>query len=61
MQPHTIEALHGLKGSRVVGAGTLADSDVYAVASSGTVSVGEAGALTVRGLPPPILTLVACL
>ncbi len=55
VQPHTIEALHGLKGSRVVGAGTLSDSDVYAVASSGTVSIGAAGALTVRGLPPPIL------
>ncbi|MEI9940159.1 MAG: FIST C-terminal domain-containing protein [Pseudomonadota bacterium] len=56
VQPHTIEALHGLKGSRVVGAGTLSDSDVYAVASSGMVSVGAAGALTLRGLPPPILT-----
>jgi len=56
VQPHTIEALHGLKGTRVFGAGTLSDSDVYAVSSSGTVSVGAAGALTVRGLPLPILT-----
>jgi small ligand-binding sensory domain FIST len=55
VQPHTIEALHGLKGSRLLGAGTLSDSDVYSVASSGTVSMGAAGALTVRGLPPPIL------
>lgn len=55
VQPHTIEALHGLKGSRVIGAGTLSDSDVYAVQSSGTVSMGAAGALTVRGLPPPLL------
>ena len=55
VQPHTIEALHGLKGSRLLGAGTLSDSDVFAVASSGTVSMGAAGALTVRGLPPPIL------
>ncbi len=55
VQPHTIEALHGLKGTRVVGAGTLSDSDVYAISSSGVVSVGAAGALTVRGLPPPIL------
>ena len=55
VQPHTIEALHGLKGSRVLGAGTLSDSDVYAVASSGMVSMGAAGALTVRGLPLPIL------
>ena len=55
VQPHTIEALHGLKGSRVVGAGTLSESDVYAVASSGAVTVGAAGALTMRGLPLPIL------
>jgi len=61
VQPHTIEALHGLKGSRVLGAGTLSDSDVYAVSSSGVVSVGAAGALTVRGLPHPILaTSPAC-
>ena len=55
VQPHTIEALHGLKGSRVIGAGTLADSDVYAVESSGKVSMGAAGALTMRGLPAPLL------
>ena|SRR6185369_6060978 len=56
VQPHTIEALHGLKGSRVIGAGTLADSDVFAIDASGGVSMGAAGALTVRGLPAPILT-----
>jgi len=56
VQPHNIEALHGLKGSRVLGAGTLSDSDVYAVESSGNVSIGAAGALTIRGLPAPILT-----
>lgn len=56
VQPHDIEALHGLKGSRVLGAGTLSDSDVYAVESSGTVRSGAAGVLTVRGLPAPILT-----
>jgi small ligand-binding sensory domain FIST len=55
VQPHTIEALHGLKGSRVIGAGTLSDSDVYAIESSGKVSMGAAGALTVRGLPAPLL------
>jgi small ligand-binding sensory domain FIST len=55
VQPHTIEALHGLKAARVLGAGTLADSHVYAVASSGAVSRGAAGALTIRGLPRPIL------
>ena len=55
VQPQTIEALHGLKGSRVIGSGTLSDSDVYAVSSAGTVSLGAAGALTMRGLPPPIL------
>jgi small ligand-binding sensory domain FIST len=56
VQPHTIEALHGLKGSRVIGAGTLPDSDVYAIDNAGSVSMGAAGALTVRGLPAPILT-----
>src|SRR4051812_48739549 len=61
VQPHSIEALHGLKGSRVLGAGTLPDSDVYAVDSSGSVSSGAAGALTVRGLPAPIVgTSPAC-
>ena len=55
VQPHSIEALHGLKSSRVIGAGTLPDSDVYAVAASGAVSRGAGGALTLRGLPLPIL------
>jgi small ligand-binding sensory domain FIST len=54
VQPHSVEALHGLKASRVIGAGTLPDSDVYAVAASGSVSRGAGGALTVRGLPLPI-------
>ena len=56
VQPHSIEALHGLKGSRVIGAGTLSDSDVFAIDSNGTVNTGAAGALTIRGLPAPILT-----
>ncbi|HET7544007.1 MAG TPA: FIST C-terminal domain-containing protein [Polyangiaceae bacterium] len=61
VQPHTIEALQGLKGTRVIGAGTLSESDVYAVHSSGNVSNGAAGALTVRGLPTPLLaTSPAC-
>jgi small ligand-binding sensory domain FIST len=55
VQPHTIEALHGLKAARVIGAGTLPDSNVYAVASTGAVSQGAGGALTIRGLPRPIL------
>ncbi len=55
VQPHTIEALHGLKACRVIGAGTLPDSDVFAVAASGALSRGAAGALTIRGLPQPIL------
>jgi len=61
VQPHTIEALQGLKGTRLIGAGTLSDSEVHAVASSGNVSSGAAGALTVRGLPTPLLaTSPAC-
>jgi small ligand-binding sensory domain FIST len=55
VQPHSIEALHGLKAARVLGAGTLADSDVYALASSGAVTRGAGGALTIRGMPRPIL------
>ena len=55
VQPHTIEALHGLKSACVLGAGTLADSNVYAIASSGVVSQGGAGALTIRGEPRPLL------
>jgi hypothetical protein len=54
VQPHSVEALHGLKASRVLGAGTLPDSDVFAVAASGAVSRGAGGALTLRGLPLPI-------
>ena len=61
VQPHTIEALHGLKGTRVIGAGTLADSDVFAVASTGAVSKGAGGALTLRGLPlPQVAASPAC-
>ena len=55
VQPHTIEALHGLKATRMVGAGTLSDSDVFAIASSGEVSRGAGGALTLRGLASPLL------
>ncbi len=55
VQPHTIEALHGLKATRILGAGTLADSTVYAVASSGVLSRGAAGALTIRGLARPVV------
>jgi small ligand-binding sensory domain FIST len=55
IQPHTVEALHGLKTTRVIGAGTLPDSQVYAVTTSGTVTQGAAGALTLRGLPQPVL------
>lgn len=55
IQPHTIEALHGLKATRVLGAGTLPDSNVYAVGGSGTLNQGAAGALTIRGLPRPII------
>lgn len=56
VQPHTIEALHGLKSSRVIGAATLSDSDVYAVGSDGEVTRGAGGALTIRGLPRPLIT-----
>jgi small ligand-binding sensory domain FIST len=56
VQPHTIEALHGLKTTRILGAGTLADSDVFAVAATGSVSKGAGGALTLRGLAPPLVT-----
>jgi small ligand-binding sensory domain FIST len=55
VQPHTIEALHGLKATRVIGAGTLADSDVYAIAATGAVQKGAGGALTIRGLPRPLV------
>ncbi|MEO8905895.1 MAG: FIST C-terminal domain-containing protein [Polyangiaceae bacterium] len=55
VQPHTIEALHGLKAARVIGAGTLPDSDVYAIASTGALSRGAGGALTIRGLARPLV------
>jgi len=55
VQPHTIEALHGLRGSRVIGAGTLPDSSVYAVSGSGAVSRGAGGALTLRDIPLPLV------
>jgi small ligand-binding sensory domain FIST len=56
VQPHTIEALHGLKATHILGAGTLSDSDVFAIDSAGTVRKGAGGALTLRGLPRPLLT-----
>jgi small ligand-binding sensory domain FIST len=59
VQPHTIEALHGLKATRILGAGTLSDSDVFAIDSAGTVSKGAGGALTLRGLPRPLVTASA--
>lgn len=55
VQPHDLEALRGLKTTRILGAGTVADSKVYAVAASGQVSEGRAGAFTLRGLPAPVL------
>ena len=56
VQPHTIEALHGLKATRVIGAGTLADSDVFAIDAASNVSKGAAGALSIRGLARPLVT-----
>jgi small ligand-binding sensory domain FIST len=56
VQPHTIEALHGLKATRILGAGTLSDSDVFAIDGAGAVSKGAGGALTIRGLPRPLVT-----
>jgi len=38
VQPHTIEALHGLKATHVLGAGTLSDSDVFVVDAAASVS-----------------------
>jgi small ligand-binding sensory domain FIST len=56
VQPHTIEALHGLKATHILGAGTLSDSDVFAVDGAGAVSKGAGGALTIRGLARPLVT-----
>ncbi|MEP7053120.1 MAG: FIST C-terminal domain-containing protein [Pseudomonadota bacterium] len=55
VQPHTVEALHGLKATRVLGAGTLPDSNVYAIASTGALCQGPGGALSIRGLPRPLV------
>lgn len=56
VQPHTVEALHGLKATHILGAGTLADSDVFAIDAAGALTKGPGGALTVRGLPRPLVT-----
>jgi small ligand-binding sensory domain FIST len=56
VQPHTIEALHGLKATQILGAGTLSDSDVFAIDGAGRVTKGAGGALTLRGLPRPLVT-----
>jgi small ligand-binding sensory domain FIST len=56
VQPHTVEALHGLKATHILGAGTLSDSDVFAIDGVGAVSKGAGGALTIRGLPRPLVT-----
>jgi small ligand-binding sensory domain FIST len=53
--PHTLEALHGLKATHIIGAGTLSDSDVFAIDTSGAVSRGPGGAITIRGLPRPLV------
>jgi len=55
VQPHAIEALRGLAPTRVIGAGTSSDSLVYAISSEGSVSSGPGGALTLRGLPLPLV------
>ncbi len=56
VQPHTVEALHGLKATHILGAGTLADSNVFALDASGGLTRGPGGALTIRGLPRPLVT-----
>jgi small ligand-binding sensory domain FIST len=56
VQPHTIEALHGLKATHILGAGTLADSDAFAIDAAGSVRKGAGGALTIRGLARPLVT-----
>ena len=56
VQPHTIEALKGSKATRILGAGTLSDSDVLAIDAAGAVTKGAGGALTIRGLARPLVT-----
>jgi len=56
VQPHTVEALHGLKATHLLGAGTLSDSDVFAIDAAGGLTRGPGGALTIRGLPQPLVT-----
>jgi len=56
VHPHTVEALHGLKSTQLLGAGTLSDSDVFALDAAGGLKKGPGGVLTLRGLPQPLVT-----
>jgi small ligand-binding sensory domain FIST len=54
-QPHALESLNDLRQTRMLGAGTVGEGNVYVVGRSGEVSVGSGGALALSGVSPPLV------
>jgi small ligand-binding sensory domain FIST len=55
LAPHALEPLSELRRTRVLGAGTVGDAPVVAVASDGRLYPGPAGGIVLRGLSAPLV------
>lgn len=55
LAPHVLEPLAELRRTRVLGAGTVGDAPVLAIAADGTISLGPAGGMVLTGLTTPLV------
>jgi small ligand-binding sensory domain FIST len=55
LAPHVLEPLSELRRTRVLGAGTVGEAPVLAVAADGGVTLGPAGGMVLTGLSSPLV------
>lgn len=55
LAPHVLEPLAELRRTRVLGAGTVGDAPVLAIAKDGSLSPGSAGGIVLSGLTTPLV------
>jgi len=55
LAPHVLEPLSELRGTRVLGAGTVGSASVFSVTAEGCVTPGLAGGILLTGIPSPLV------
>ena len=55
LAPHVLEPLGELRRTRVLGAGTVGEAPVMAIAPDGNVTLGPAGGMVLTGLTTPLV------